>query len=516
MKKKLRILDLGSHDGFVSFWLGKQMKERDVEIEICGLELHPGAVEIAERRATEAGLQHDYRVGLAEDALGHWEPTSFDAVLAFEIIEHVPDVDAFLSTCEVMCKSPGRIYVSTPNGCFGSGSNPHHLRVYRDIDLFNTLRERGTIIHDMHRGQDGVTVTSYSVDHVAGSRGKAAIYAGPGWETWHPRDIEAKGLGGSETAAAMVAQALSDLGYVVTIYGDVEEGMWQQVELRHHSIFDPMESRELVIVSRIPEMFDRRINAYRKVLWMHDTDYGNRLTEDRAENADNIFVLSDWHERHIRKTYPFVNESMKVLKTINGINPAFFPYEHIPCDRPHRAIYSSSPDRGLDFLLELWPKVRKEIPDAELVYCYADVYNRVADRNPSIASFRSKIADLAEQEGVLNLGALSQDALASAMAMCRLWLAPSWSTPSASAFNETFCIGAVEAAAAGCHRVMSDWGALTERAAIGEFTLIPKLNEDAWVESIVRNMRNEDRLYHQDPAAMSYTWDVTARDLAGI
>jgi hypothetical protein len=36
------------------------------------------------------------------------------------------------------------------------------------------------------------------------------------------------------------------------------------------------------------------------------------------------------------------------------------------------ALYTSSPDRGLDFLLELWPRVREQVPDAELHCAYAN------------------------------------------------------------------------------------------------------------------------------------------------
>ena len=49
-------------------------------------------------------------------------------VCAFEVLEHVQSVDGFLTSLEQLVKPGGRVYLSTPNGCFGAGHNPNHLR----------------------------------------------------------------------------------------------------------------------------------------------------------------------------------------------------------------------------------------------------------------------------------------------------------------------------------------------------------------------------------------------------
>lgn len=512
-----RILDLGAHDGFVSLWLARQLRERGIEdIVIHGIELHPHGVKVANERAEREGFTADYKQGLAEDAPQLFHTGVYDAVIAFEVIEHVPDVPLFLSVCEDMCKSGGQVYLSTPDGCFGEGQNPHHLRVYRSIDLFNLCRQRGHI-ENLHVGKDGVVVLRYTPTWPVPM--KAAIYTGGGWETWHPRDITERGLGGSETAAVRLAEALSDLDFSVTIYGEVEEGMYRQIELRHHSVFDPMEQRDLMIISRSPQIFDRKHRAKKAHLWMHDTDYGpGALSPERLDKIDKVLVLSKWHADHVALMYGAeCNAKIQVIG--NGINPDFFPPDLIPSDRPRRAIYSSSPDRGLDLMLTLWPKVRERVPDAELVYCYADVYNKVADVDPKIAAFRGRCRSLADQPGVVNLGSLPQDKLAAAMAMCRVWLAPSYNTVHNVPFNETFCIGAVESAAAGCHRIMSNWGALPERAyESGDYTLIspdPTTagGEDEWVDAIVHHLTDETKVYHSCPRAREVTWTKVASDI---
>lgn len=523
----MRILDLGSHDGYISNFLGRKVSGLHVD----GVDLNPDAVRIATERAARDGIPGSFKVGLAEDAPDLFDPGTYDAVIAFELIEHVPDVAGFLDAVEMMCKPGGRVYLSTPDGTFGAGQNPHHLRVYRAVDLADLLRRRGTL-HNMIVGRDGIAVAVYEPwQSEDARRGDLAIYCGPGWEQWSPSDIERPGggLGGSETAAVRLAEALSDLGYTVTVYGEVEQCAFRQVIFRHHAVFDPLQRRDVVIASRLPQLFDRPVNAGCKLLWMHDTDCGPELTVERAKQIDAAMVLSDWQVGHVLSLYPFLGGRVRL--TSNAINPDYFR-DGTPtsgrlernCVQNHTAVYSSSPDRGLDFLLKIWPRVREQVPDAELRYCYSSVYDAVAEKSPPIAAFRDTIRELAEQDGVINLGSLSQPDLAREMQTAHVWVAPSWSTPASTQFAETFCIGAVEAAAAGCRMVASKWGALPERAAQaapGQLVLIPESSpgaapdEDAWVEAIVAAFAAN--ACKPSPTALELTWECVARDfLAAI
>lgn len=528
----MRILDLGAHDGYITNWLGRKLRDHGHQVEVDGIELNPQAIEVARQRAARDGLPGRYEIGLAEDAPDIFEPGSYDAVIAFELIEHVPKVDDFLIACERMVKPGGRVYLSTPDGTFGSGQNPHHLRVYRSIDLFELIRRRGKV-EDMLIGHDGVTVISYT-PAVTPPQGEVAIYCGPGWEQWSPVDIERKGLGGSETAATMLAVALSDRGWTVTVYGECESSMFRQVVFRHHSAFDPLTPRDLCIVSRTPQLFDRRINSTVKVLWMHDTDYGPHMTDERLVHAAAVMTLSRWHSVHVKSTYPFLSDD-KLVQTSNGLNPDRFPIDLIPprADRPHRAIYSSSPDRGLDLVLDLWPDVRKRVPDAELVYCYSSVYDKIAEKDAQVGAFRDRCRKLADQPGVTNLGSLDQNALAGAMAKARAWLAPSFNTVHQVPFMETYCIGAIEAAAAGCALVMSDWGALPERADQAEAwqLVAPPLgtaddlaerrwpaeciDRKKWVDAIVAALTDE-MVIEPSKAALETTWARVAKDFEAV
>ncbi|MCA1572777.1 MAG: methyltransferase [Chloroflexi bacterium] len=473
----LRLLDVGAHDGFLSAYL--QREHPDAHID--AIELNEQAAEACDKR-----ISGTCKVGHAEDAHRLFETASYDLVFAGELIEHVTDVDRFLTVLERMVNDTGRVAISTPAGTFGDGGNPHHLRTYRAVDLADLLRRRGTLM-DMEVGSDGIVCASYvpkpRLDDIA-------IYCGPGWEPWHPADIETRGLGGSETAAVRLAECLSDMGFVVTVYGELrEDTCWKNTIFRAWQKFDPLDRRGALICSRIPEVADRPIAAAVRMLWAHDCDFGGRLTPARADVFDHVLVLSEWHERHVAGRYPFLAD--KLVRIRNGIERSYFDPQ--PWDlRAQRVLYTSSPDRGLDVMLELWPRVREQVPGAELVHCYAAVYDRIADRDPVIGEFRDRIKRLAKQPGVTSLGSLSQPELARLMCKSRVWAHPSWMGQHASPFHETYCIGAVEAQAAGCLVVASDWGALSETVRWGRLVNSGGPGdarwEDAFVDHIVEGL----------------------------
>jgi glycosyltransferase involved in cell wall biosynthesis len=521
--RRLKVLDLGAHDGFVTAWVAR---EHPGPITVDGVEAHPDAVRLFNgrirklRRSTKGRIQGKCRQGLAEQAPDLFEPGTYDAVVLYELIEHVLDPASLLAVAERMLAPGGRVYVSTPDGVFGEGHNPHHLRAYRAIDLADELRQRGTLL-DMAVGEDTITHGAYQPQPRTGT---AVIYTGPGWQPWSPLDPEVKGLGGSETAAIRLASALSDLGWVVTVYGDVEECVHRDVIYRNHRVYDPLAPVDLLISSRTPEVFDRPVRARRRMLWLHDTDCGDRLTPERARQIDDVLTLSAWHAGHVAGMYPFLGG--KVRRIRNGIDRERFSGPEL--ERAPRALYTSSPDRGLDLLLRWWPTVRREaakqgVQDAELWACYSPVYWKIAEQDPTVGAHAAEVRRLAEQPGVTLLESQSQPALARLMRESLVWCAPSYCTPHTMPFHETSCIGAMEAQAAGCVVVASAWGALRETVKVGALVQGDPMSHEwreAFIAEIVRGLVDPDQQrfaqLHGPPAASELGWDGVAREVSDL
>jgi len=83
---------------------------------------------------------------------------------------------------------------------------------------------------------------------------------------------------------------------------------------------------------------------------------------------------------------------------------------------PKKLIYSSSPDRGLIYLLKMWPEIIKAVPDALLdVYYGFDVFDAIHKGNPGRMKWKSMIIDMMKQPGITYHGRVGHKELEQAM-----------------------------------------------------------------------------------------------------
>ncbi|RIX99277.1 bifunctional 2-polyprenyl-6-hydroxyphenol methylase/3-demethylubiquinol 3-O-methyltransferase UbiG [Aureimonas flava] len=103
----LRMLDIGCGGGLIAEPLAR------LGAAVVGADASATNIEVARLHAAESGLAIDYRAETAEalDAAGE----RFDVVLALEVVEHVADVDLFLTSAARMVKPGGLLFVATIN-----------------------------------------------------------------------------------------------------------------------------------------------------------------------------------------------------------------------------------------------------------------------------------------------------------------------------------------------------------------------------------------------------------------
>ena len=103
----LRVLDIGCGGGLLSEPLAR------MGADVVGADASQTNIEVARIHAGQSGIAVDYRATTAE-ALAEAGET-FDVVLNMEVVEHVADVDLFMSACAEMVRPGGLMFVATIN-----------------------------------------------------------------------------------------------------------------------------------------------------------------------------------------------------------------------------------------------------------------------------------------------------------------------------------------------------------------------------------------------------------------
>ena len=101
----LRVLDVGCGGGLLSEPMAR------LGAHVVALDASEATINVARHHARTQELEIDYRVGTVDQI--HDE--SFDLILNMEVVEHVDDVETFISSCARCLKPDGVMFLSTIN-----------------------------------------------------------------------------------------------------------------------------------------------------------------------------------------------------------------------------------------------------------------------------------------------------------------------------------------------------------------------------------------------------------------
>lgn len=108
--KGLRILDIGCGGGLLCEPMAR------LGAEVVGADASQTNINIASIHAEQSGLEIDYRAATSE--LLQEQGEKFDCILNMEVVEHVSDVNLFITSCAQMVKPGGLMFVATINRTF--------------------------------------------------------------------------------------------------------------------------------------------------------------------------------------------------------------------------------------------------------------------------------------------------------------------------------------------------------------------------------------------------------------
>lgn len=106
-RSALRVLDVGCGAGLAAEALARR------GFDVLGIDAAPDAIAAAAAHAAGQGLALRYRVASPEELAA--EDARFPVVTALEVIEHVPDPDAFLRAMAALLEPGGLMVLSTLN-----------------------------------------------------------------------------------------------------------------------------------------------------------------------------------------------------------------------------------------------------------------------------------------------------------------------------------------------------------------------------------------------------------------
>jgi len=282
------------------------------------------------------------------------------------------------------------------------------------------------------------------------------------------------GTGGSEMAILTLCEQWAKEGHDVCFYNDPKEHGVSPFDQQPIDKFDPQADRSVLITFRSPN--PKALISKGLKVWLSFDQFTmpHLRFQDFAPHMDKIVCISDYHAKYFADKYRIHNTIVIDLPVRYQDFDELGDVEKVP----NRAIFTSVPDRGLDFLWYMWPEIKRDIPDIEL-HITSD-YRLWGNNNPN--NQRHRLKWMQHEGGVKFLGAIPRVQLLKEQAEAQFLLYPSLYDTA-----ELFCVSVAEAQAMGVLPITSSWGAL-ETTNMG--TVIPgKANEEAFKRQFMDELK---------------------------
>jgi len=318
---------------------------------------------------------------------------------------------------------------------------------------------------------------------------------------WDEHTLEAKGHGGSETAAIEVAKWIhKKTNRKVKIFQTRAARAVMPSGVEYEPVADLAGYvRNIEPAAHIAWRHPTKLTKAKTFAWCHD------LQMPGAHNAkfDKIVALSEFHKNYLVETNGVPED--KIVLGFNGINPEDFEGE-VERD-PFKVVFSSSPDRGLVQSIDI-VRVARQISGMDIkLHCFYGTGNmRKMGLTEWAEQIEKKIED--HKEFVTYHGMVPKKELMRHFKSAAVWLYP-------ADFIETSCITAMEAMVAGCWPIVRNMGALkyTMKDAIAadcvdmlDTEVCDEASTALWANTLVESIMDQ-RWARMNFDAHNYSWE---------
>jgi len=292
-------------------------------------------------------------------------------------------------------------------------------------------------------------------------------YCGVTTHVWNPIMARTKGIGGSEEAVINLSKEWAKQGYNVIVYANIghEEIIDDGVTYKPFWEFNMKDKTDILILWRHPKLLDYELNAGKVFVDMHDVVGKGEFNEKRIVKLDKVFVKTNFH----RSLFPNIPDE-KIAIIPNGMDFELFNQD-VKKD-PYLLVNTSSPDRSMDVLPELFKRVKEQVPQARLKWAYGwEIFDNTYSDDKQMMAWKKKIVSDMKDAGIEDMGRLSQKECAKLYLEGSILAYP-------TEFAEIDCITVKKAQACGCTPVTTDFAALAESVKMGYIVHSPKTKDD--------------------------------------
>ncbi len=351
-----------------------------------------------------------------------------------------------------------------------------------------------------------------------------------------------RGLTGSEFGFIRIAQELHALGHEVTAFTVSPEREYEGLVIRSVHDRGDLAGFDAAVSINEPDLLrDTRAGVRVCEAWLNGVDWCQVGFEKHVDlwtspsQGHLEMMLSETHEVQPRPTGPLalfradpanwvVNELgcdpyryfTEPITEWNGkpLYCASPPYPKVP----GRVVYCSSPDRGLHWLLQEWPAIKRAVPHATLrifyrLQAWIDGFSETA-YSPPIEELRGRAVYVQEclrrmsgpEWGITVLDSVSREQIEREMCEAEVLAYPVDTTR----WSEGFSCTILEACAARACPVITDCDALGKLYG-GHCAVFPRDQLDRWRDGVIEALSNEPFRDSWNDSARTFAETLTWR-----
>jgi len=249
------------------------------------------------------------------------------------------------------------------------------------------------------------------------------------------------GVGGSEYALLTMCEEWKKAGHRVRLYNNPRNPRGNPFGQFPISSFVPNDKRDVLINFRSPN--EQAVVASGLKVWWSCDQYTVNDYAKFAPFMDKIVCISQFHADYFRENYSIENAIVIDLPVrVHDLDGKVVE------KRPNSLIFTSVPDRGLQYMKQAWNRIQREIPDVSLTI--TSDYRLWGLHEPRNEHFRQQWIGV---DNVSFIGAVKREKLIREQMLAELFVYP-------NIYDELFCVSLAEAQCCGAYPVTSGIGAL--------------------------------------------------------